>query len=47
VLDTPPIDWTELVHSSIDTASPFRIPFDGHLRGQRLYFVLRWENTRG
>ncbi|MDR2138843.1 MAG: hypothetical protein LBP50_04775 [Tannerella sp.] len=47
VLDTPPVNWSQLEHSSFDTASPFRLSFEGDRRGQRLYFALRWENTRG
>jgi hypothetical protein len=47
VLDEPPVNWSQLVHSSFDTASPFRLSFEGDQRGRRLYFALRWENTRG
>jgi hypothetical protein len=47
VLDTPPVNWSQLVNSSFDTASPFRLSFEGEMRGRRLYFALRWENTRG
>ena len=47
VLDEPPVNWEQLVHSSFDTASPFRLTFEGDQRGRRLYFALRWENTRG
>jgi hypothetical protein len=47
VSDTPPVNWSQLVHSSFDTASPFRLSFEGEDRGRRLYFALRWENTRG
>jgi hypothetical protein len=47
VLDTPPVNWSQLVRSSFDTASPFRLIFEGEERGRRLYFALRWENTRG
>jgi hypothetical protein len=47
VSDTPPLNWEELIHSSFDTASPFRLTFDGDQRGRRIYFALRWENTRG
>ncbi|MDR2119312.1 MAG: hypothetical protein LBP64_00355 [Tannerella sp.] len=47
VSDTPPAGWSQLEHSSFDTASPFRLAFEGDRRGRRLYFALRWENTRG
>jgi hypothetical protein len=47
VSDTPPDGWSQLAHSSFDTASPFRLSFEGSQRGRRLYFALRWENTRG
>jgi hypothetical protein len=47
ILDTPPADWSELVHSSFDTHTPLRMTFENHLRGKTLYFALRWENTTG
>jgi hypothetical protein len=47
VLDTPPERWDELVHSEIDTNSPFTLAFERDQRGKILYFALRWENTRG
>jgi hypothetical protein len=47
LLDKPPLNWTELIHSSFNTASPLRLSFDGNQRGRRLYFAIRWENTRG
>jgi hypothetical protein len=47
VLDTPPVNRAQLFNSSFDTASPFRLSFEGEMRGRRLYFALRWENTRG
>jgi hypothetical protein len=47
ILDTPPSGWSQLEHSAFDTASPFRLSFEGDRRGRRLYFALRWENTRG
>jgi hypothetical protein len=47
ILDTPPDDWKQLVHSIFDTRSPLRLTFDGTDRGKTLYFALRWENTRG
>jgi hypothetical protein len=40
-------DWETLTHSSFDTATPYRLTFDGTDRGKRLYFALRWENNTG
>ncbi|MDR0668121.1 MAG: hypothetical protein LBF90_05850 [Prevotellaceae bacterium] len=45
--DTPPTRWEELLHSAVDTNSPYIFSFENDQRGQRLYFALRWENTRG
>jgi hypothetical protein len=47
VLEEPPVNWAELTHSSFDTHTPFTLTFEGDQRGHRLYFALRWENTRG
>jgi hypothetical protein len=47
VLDTPPEKWSQLTNSSFDTKSPFQFTFEGDQRGKKLYFALRWENTRG
>jgi hypothetical protein len=47
ILDTPPVDWRELTHSTFDTHTPQRLMFDGADRGKTLYFALRWENMRG
>jgi hypothetical protein len=47
ILDTPPVDWDELTHSTFDTHTPQRLTFKGAERGKTLYFALRWENTRG
>jgi hypothetical protein len=47
ILDTPPIEYEELTHSSFDTQTPLRMTFENHLRGKILYFALRWENTTG
>jgi hypothetical protein len=47
ILDTPPVDVGELIHSSFDTRSPFTLDFEGHERGKTVYFALCWENTRG
>jgi hypothetical protein len=47
ILDTPPVDVKELIHSSFDTRTPFTLEFEGHERGKTVYFCLCWENTRG
>jgi hypothetical protein len=43
----PVVKVKDLIHSSFDTRSPFTIEFEGHERGQTVYFCLCWENTRG
>jgi hypothetical protein len=45
--DTPPTRWDELVHSVVDTNSPYTFVFEHDRRGKTIYFALRWENTRG
>jgi hypothetical protein len=45
--DTPPTRWDELLHSNIDTNSPFTLVFENDQRGKTVYFALRWENTSG
>jgi hypothetical protein len=45
VLDRPPADIDELVHSDFDTAAPFTLHFDEASRGKRVYFCLRWESS--
>jgi hypothetical protein len=47
VLDADPEDWSDLPHSSFATHSPLHLTFSGHERGKKLFFALRWENTRG
>jgi hypothetical protein len=47
VLDEPPVEWAQLIHSSFDTHTPFTLSFEGNDRARHLYFALRWENTRG
>jgi hypothetical protein len=47
ILDTPPVDVKELIHSSFDTRTPFTLEFEGHECGKTVYFCLCWENTRG
>jgi hypothetical protein len=45
--DTAPTRWDELIHSAVDTHSPYTFVFEHDQRGKTLYFALRWENTRG
>jgi hypothetical protein len=47
ILDTPPVNWEQLIHSAFDTRTPAQLVFHGDQRGKTLYFALRWENTRG
>jgi hypothetical protein len=47
VLETPPVDWSELVHSAFDTHTPAQLVFTGDQRGKTVYYALRWENNIG
>jgi hypothetical protein len=47
ISDTPPARWNDLLHSDIDTHTPFTLEFENDQRGQTVYFALRWENTTG
>jgi hypothetical protein len=47
ILDTPPTDWSELIHSAFDTRTPAELTFSGNDRGKTLYYALRWENNVG
>jgi hypothetical protein len=47
ILDHPPVDWSELIHSVDDTKSPCQLTFTGEQRGKTLYIAACWENTRG
>jgi hypothetical protein len=47
ILDTPPTDWSQLIHSAFDTRTPAKLVFSGNDRGKTLYFALRWENNVG
>jgi hypothetical protein len=47
ILDTPPVDWSQLTHSVFFTRTPAELTFAGDERGRKLYFAMRWENTRG
>ncbi|MDR1674846.1 MAG: hypothetical protein LBR86_00005, partial [Tannerella sp.] len=46
-LDEPPTDWSQLTNSAFFTRTPGELVFSGKQRGRRLYFSMRWENTRG
>jgi hypothetical protein len=46
ILGHAPLSVAELVNSSFDTRSPFRLVFDEADRGKRLYLVGRWEIGR-
>ncbi|MDR2765316.1 MAG: hypothetical protein LBB90_09845 [Tannerella sp.] len=46
ISDTPPTRWDELIHSGIDTHSPFTLAFENDQRSLTVYFALRWKNTR-
>jgi hypothetical protein len=47
ILDTPPVSWSQLIHSTFNTRTPARLVFKGDERGKILYFALRWENNLG
>jgi hypothetical protein len=47
ILDSPPLNWEDLIHSSFSTHTPCTLSFQRSQRGKQLYYALRWENTRG
>jgi hypothetical protein len=47
ISDTPPAGWDALTNSVFDTRTPYVFSFAYEDRGKRLYYALRWENTRG
>jgi hypothetical protein len=47
VLDMPPAQTDDLVHSAFSTRLLHLFEFEGNQRGKRFYFRGRWENTRG
>ena len=47
LLETPPTDINELGNMLFDTQTPCSIEFSESQRGQKLYFCLVWQNTRG
>jgi hypothetical protein len=46
LLDQPPADIEELLHSSFDTRSPLILEFAEHERGKRVYMTGFWEIER-
>jgi hypothetical protein len=47
VSDTPPVGIEELQISVFATRPPLILTFSESQRGKKLYFAVRWENTRG
>jgi hypothetical protein len=46
VLDTPPADLKDLIHSAFDTKPPLILEFEEHERGSKVYLCGRWEIQR-
>jgi hypothetical protein len=46
ILDRPPVDIEDLIHSSFDTRSPLFLEFAEHDRGKRVYMAGLWEIER-
>jgi hypothetical protein len=47
ILDAPPTDTEDLIHSAFTTKATHTFEFVEKQRGQRLFFRGRWENNRG
>jgi hypothetical protein len=47
ISETAPAKWSDMVHSLVDTNSPFDLVFENDQRGKTIWFAVRWENTRG
>ncbi|MDR0559299.1 MAG: hypothetical protein LBG92_03965 [Prevotellaceae bacterium] len=47
ILAAPPTDMDELNNSVLDTQTPCLLTFPEAQRGNRLYYCLAWQNTRG
>ena len=47
ILDTPPAKALDLLNTTLDTATPFTLLFTENQRGNRVYFALAWQNTKG
>jgi hypothetical protein len=46
IRDTPPVDISDLIHSTFSTHTPATLEFREHERGKTVYFCLCWVNTR-
>ena len=47
IRDTPPTKALDLLNSALDTATPFTLQFTENQRGNRVYFALAWQSTKG
>jgi hypothetical protein len=47
ILDKPPVETDDLIHSTFSTHTPRTFEFKESERGKTVYFRLCWENTRG
>jgi hypothetical protein len=45
--DAPVTRWDELIHTLAGSASPLTLVFEHDMRGKRVFYALRWENSRG
>jgi hypothetical protein len=45
--DAPPVDETDCILASIDTATPYLYEFEPEDAGKTAYWLLRWVSTRG
>jgi hypothetical protein len=47
IMENAPESISLLPHSSFDTHTPFELEFEEFERGKKVWFALRWENTKG
>jgi hypothetical protein len=47
VADEVPKSFNEYPHSTFDTKTPIFLHFDSSFEGKTVFYILRWENTRG
>jgi hypothetical protein len=47
LLDAPPAEVEQLIHSAFDTSSPLKLTFRESDRGKTLYIAFRWEAPNG
>ncbi|EIP97274.1 hypothetical protein OpiT1DRAFT_01707 [Opitutaceae bacterium TAV1] len=47
ISETQPASLDQFLHSEFVTHSPLLLDFDESQRGKRIWFIARWENTRG